>query len=234
MLPSKFSFYLLSGAHPSTPEIQARIRENIMVVSKTLEPLGASLNANTLQDTLTTALEPISVAILGGGRHTLIIQQFSVSESQSLVLKVFRLSLEEIMLHCLTLEEFNNQFQNYLFETSFGSLQVKAMNAYAVGSFAIGAIRFPFLVQEFSPGLPFQEVVTKEGRRPPFPRILGTVFQTIAKKGFFLDPFPANWLVLSSVDIPDCMYTLHYLDLVFLKDPSAMKAANTFGFYFQS
>jgi hypothetical protein len=234
MLPTKSSFYLLSGVQPYDPDILIRIRENIMVVSQTLEQIEEPINANTLHNTLASALGSVTGTIIGGGRHTVLVQQFPVSESKSLVLKIFRLSLEEIMLHCLTLQEFNNQFQNSPFGTKFGSLQVKVMDVYAVGSIAIGAIRFPFLIQEFSPGLPFQEIVTKEGRRPPFPQILGSVFQTIAKKGYFLDPFPTNWLVISTADNPDCVYTLHYLDLIFLKDPSAIKAANTFGFYFQT
>jgi len=233
MLPTKYSFYLLSGAQPIDPEIQGRIRENFMVVSQTLEKNKAPLNTNNLQDTLASALEQVKGTILGGGRHTILVQQFPVSESRSLVLKIFRLSLEEIMLHCLTLEEFNIQFQNRPFVTNAGYVKVKVLNVYAVGSITIGAIRFPFLIQEFSPGLPFQKFVPRDGRRLHFPQMLGTIFQEIAKKGYFMDPFPANWLVLSSSNSSDCVYTLHYLDLIFLKDSSAVKAANTFGFYFQ-
>ena len=102
---------------------------------------------------------------------------------------------------------------------------VRALNVFAVGIIETHSARVPFLIQEFSQGMRVQDMKVKNQQSPILH--LSPVFKQIAKKGFYLDPFPTNWLVTPPLD-SNSYYCLEYLDLLFKKELATLPQIEKF------
>lgn len=163
--------------------------------------------------------------LLPSGRQVLFVWTFPVSKTESLVLKPYRLAFEELILHCLSVEKFKSQFKDTLFTTNSDHVFVRALDVFTVGNIETSSARIPFLIQEFSQGMRIQDMNVKNQQSPILH--LSSVFKQIAKEGFYLDPFPTNWLVNPPVD-SNSYYYLEYLDLLFKKELATLKQIEKF------
>jgi len=203
----------------------SKIRENIRLSSQLLEQMKNVCITKDNHKRIVDGLGNPEGTLLPAGRQVLFVWNFPFSKTESFVLKPYQLTFEELILHCLSVEKFKAQFQDVLFSTNSDHVFVRVLDVVAVGIIETKSARIPFLIQEFSQGTRIQDMIVKN-QQSPFLH-LSSVFKQIAKEGFYLDPFPSNWLVIPPLDASS-HYCLEYLDLIFKKELATLQKIEKF------
>ena len=153
--------------------------------------------------------------LLPSSRQCILLYQFPISENTTLLLKVYYLPLLDITRHFVSIKKFKAQIstQNLSFEEK--SLKITVTDVFGTGVFQSEDYCFPFLIQRMSTGLNISKLGDKEYRITN--SLLSSIFRTITKSGFIIDPYPNNWFIHGySPFNEDCEYcVLEYIDLVF-------------------
>lgn len=159
--------------------------------------------------------------IMKGGNQAILVLNFSISPDHNFVIKFYDISLTEIIMHCLSIEEFYAR-NSPLSRKYLGiDIQMRVMNAYGVGKLLIGKQWYTFLIQEFNQFKPYYHLLRDNYT---LTIQLNKIFTEIAKNGFIIDPSPTNWFAEMSPN--EDMLTLDYIDLVFFNDPVLLQRSS--------
>ncbi|MHA2404885.1 MAG: hypothetical protein ACXADH_17965 [Candidatus Kariarchaeaceae archaeon] len=130
-------------------------------------------------------------------------------------------SLTEIIMHCLSIEEFYAR-NSPLSKNYLGiDIQMRVMNAYGVGKIQVGKNWHTYLIQKYNEYKPYYQLLK---HNYTLTIQLNKIFTEIAKNGFIIDPSPTNWFAEMSPN--EDMLTLDYIDLVFFNDPVLLQRSS--------
>ncbi|MHA2090048.1 MAG: hypothetical protein ACW98K_04245 [Candidatus Kariarchaeaceae archaeon] len=159
--------------------------------------------------------------IMKGGNQAVLVMNFSVSPDHNFVIKFYDISLTEIIMHCLSIEEFYAR-NSPLSKNYLGiDIQMRVMNAYGVGKIQVGKNWHTYLIQKYNEYKPYYQLL-KDNYTLTIQ--LNKIFTEIAKNGFIIDPSPTNWFAEMSPN--EDMLTLDYIDLVFFNDPVLLQRSS--------
>lgn len=155
--------------------------------------------------------------IISGGNQVIIAYNFQASPDHNLIFKLYNISLTELIMHCLSIEEYYDRNSSLTKKFMGIEIQTRIMNIYGIGVVHFNEKKYCYLIQEFNQYQPYYELI-KENYLITIQ--LNKLLTEIAKNGFVIDPSPTNWFVeLSSIE--DYL-TLDYIDLVFFNDPNLL------------
>ncbi|MHA2253661.1 MAG: hypothetical protein ACXAD7_25100 [Candidatus Kariarchaeaceae archaeon] len=203
--------------------LSSSVKESIQQFILQFEKFILESNLSTLsainQDLLKQFSFPAN--LMKGGNQVVKVMNFSISPNHKFVIKFYDISLTEIIMHCLSIEEFyarNSPLsRNYLGI----DIQMRVMNAYGVGKMQVGSHWFTYLIQEFNHFKPYYQLLRDNYT---LTIQLNKIFTEIAKNGFIIDPSPTNWFAEMSPN--EDMLTLDYIDLVFFNDPVLLQRSS--------
>lgn len=218
----KFSFYFFPSIKEFDINIQLKILENIKIVVEILEKYYYNSDKTTLLKEYEIAPD---YSLLPGGHQTLFVWLFSISDQIKLVIKPYNLSISELVLHCLSIEEFRNIYTGYKININSRDIGLKIMDIFLLGAMSVGSKTFPFMVQEFSSGKKIQNTAIND-KTYVSNDVLTNLFKDIARNKFIVDPYLSNWRLaqLSPLELP----VLEYIDLIFSIDSNTKTNAKNF------
>ncbi|MHA2174484.1 MAG: hypothetical protein ACXABI_06615 [Candidatus Hodarchaeales archaeon] len=131
--------------------------------------------------------------ILPGGRHTLFLLAFPVSDLTTLIIKPYNLRLKDVACHYASVEEFDTLYRNLEFPFEQKQMKIMVSDVFGLGVFSRGQTEIPFIIQRYSQGTKLTELVKKEHSLVNI--FLPMIFKHLAKEGIVIDPYPQNWYV---------------------------------------
>jgi hypothetical protein len=153
--------------------------------------------------------------LLPGGRHTLFLLNFPVSDLTSFLIKPYNLRLRDVTCHYASIDEVNSVYRNLEIPFEQKQMKIKVSDVFALGTFTLGQTEIPFIIQRYCQGIKLTDLVKEE--HSLVHSFLPMIFKHLAKEGFVIDPYPQNWYVHgSSLDMRSFEYeTLEYIDLAY-------------------
>ncbi len=157
----------------------------------------------------------IKERILPGGRHTLFLLNFPVSDLTTFSIKPYALHLKDIACHYASVDDCNDLYRNLEFPFEQKLMKIMVSDVFALGKFTLDQTEIPFIIQRYSQGIKLTDLVEKE--HSLVHSFLPKIFKHLAKEGFIIDPYPQNWFVHgSSLDKRDIDHEiLEYIDLAY-------------------
>ena len=218
----KFSFYTFPSLKKFVLNTQLKILDNIKIVAEIIEKYDPTLKKIPVLKSIEIASD---YSLLPGGHQTLFVWLFSITEQYKLVIKPYTLNIFEIILHYLSILEFQRIYAGYKIDIDTKNINLRIMDIFMLGTINIGSKSFPFIVQEFSNGERIQNTFIDDTWYISN-NILAKLFKHIAQNKFVVDPYLSNWRLVKSSLLENP--TLEYIDLIFSVDPIIKTKARDF------
>jgi hypothetical protein len=96
--------------------------------------------------------------IIPGGNQVLLGLKFKIP-NHDLIMKLYRISLPELIMHCLSIDEYYNRSSSLTQKFIGIDIQTRIMNVFGIGVITIKDTKYCYLIQEFNHYKPYYELV---------------------------------------------------------------------------